>query len=563
MGRGDPGRGAWLRRGWRLLAALLACAPLWASPLEVARLPIPADPGPVLSGQLDSRFQTRANAVIREGSHQPRWWRIRTSAGLDARAEPLLLLDAPYMTRVEAWAPGAVVPTRHAIYGDDVDLRYSPRALAIPLPRGLVPGEAVYLRVDSPGAVPMAVSMHSRDEVHRADLDYVAWRTMILSAMVVLALLALAFWAGVGERSFAFLALTLVCAALYIAAMGGEVRAIPWLDALFGRDPRATRVVGCLGVMASNVFMRMFLDLRRQAPRLDRILHWLTLAMGGAALLNLAMDRRELAMLGNLLLVLSALAVFAAGAVTSIRGHRAARFLLLSWLPLIVMCILKALQLMGFIDGASWLTHALAASFALAGMLLTIGLSDKLLQLRRDRDHASHQASTDPLTGAMSRGAIERRLKEEVAIAHATGRPLCVAFVDIDHFKTINDSHGHHVGDACLSYISQRVRNRLLAQDVIGRYGGDELLVLMQDTALADGATRCEQMRSAVNCRPLSIDGLLVEGSLSVGLAQLRAGETAQQLLARADAALYASKAAGRDRVSSELSLHPDAQAGA
>ena len=560
MGKGDP-KGATRWRGWLLLAALTACASLRAGALEVARLPTPAEPAQVLSGQLDGQFQVRPVAVIQEVSHQPRWWRVRTSGRVDIQSEPLLLLDGPYMTRVEAWTPGAATPTRHAIYGDDMDLRYSSRALAIPLPQGLPAGASVYLRVSAPGAVPMAVSVQGRDEVHRADLIYVAWRTMILSAMVVLALLALAFWAGVGERSFAFLALTLTCAALYIAAMGGEMRGIPWLDALFGQDPRATRVVGCLGVMASNVFMRMFLDLRRQAPRIDRILHWLTLAMGATALLNLAMDRGEFAMLGNLLLVLSALAVFAAGAATSLKGHRAARFLLLSWLPLIVMCILKALQLMGFIAGASWLTHALAASFALAGLLLTIGLSDKLLQLRRDRDHASRQASTDPLTGVLSRGAIERRLKEEIAIVQATGRPLCVAFVDIDHFKGINDTHGHHVGDACLSYIGQRVRNRLRTQDLLGRYGGDEFLVLMPDTALADGAARSEQMLAAVNCRPLSIDGLLVAGSLSIGLAQLRAGETAQQLLARADAALYASKAAGRDRVSSELSPQANAQA--
>ncbi len=554
MGEGDPGKTArW--RGWLLLAALLACAPVAAQDLEVARLPFDADAREVVDGSLDARFRDRAGAVVREDSRTPVWWRVRTTAPVSAQSEPQLLLASPYLTRVEAWVPGVAAPIRHAIYGDDTDARYASRALVIALPHGLQPGEAVYLRVTAPAAVPMMLSVRTRDEVHRADLAYVAWRTMILSSMVVLGLLALAFWAGVGERSFVFLALMLACSALYIAAMGGEARNLPPLDALFGRSPQGARVIACLGTMASNIYMRMYLDLRSQAPRIDRMLWWLTAAMGVLAALNLAIDHSVLALAGNVVLVLSALAIFAAAAVASAKGVRAARFVLVSWLPLIVFSILKAAQLVGLFDGAEWLSHALASSFALAGLLLTIGLSDKLMQLRRDRDHASRQASTDPLTGTLSRAAIERRLGEEIEIAHRTGRPLCVAFVDIDRFKAINDNHGHYVGDACLRFIGQRIRNRLRTQDVLGRYGGDELLALMPDTTLAEGLARCEQLRAAVNCRPLSVDGLLVRGSLSLGLAQLRPGEQAGQLLARADAALYASKAAGRDRVSGDAAI--------
>ena len=560
MGQGNRGLTArW--RGWLALAALLACMPAFARDLEVARLPYPADAREVIAGAHDAGFQVReGDPVIREESHAPTWWRVRTPAPVDSRAEPQLVLEGPYLTQVEAWVPGAASPTRHAIYGEHADTRYAARALAVALPRGLQAGEAVYLRVTAPAAVPMALSVRSRDQVHRADLAHVAWRTAILSSMLVLGLLALAFWAGVRERSYGFLALTLGFSVLYIAAMGGEARAVPVLDALFGRGPQGARVVACLGVVTSNVFVRMYLDLRRQAPGIDRVLRWLTAAMALLAVLNFAFEHGILAQAGNIGLVLSALAVFAAAAVSSLRGSRAARFVLVSWLPLIVFSILKAAQLMGAFDAGDWLSHALAASFALAGLLLTIGLSDKLVQLRRDRDHASLQANVDPLTGALSRAAVERRLAQEVEVAHRTGRPLCVAFVDIDRFKAINDNHGHHVGDGCLRSISQRVRNRLRTQDVLGRYGGDELLALMPDTPLAEGLARCEQLRATVNCRPLSIDGLLVQGTLSVGVAQLRAGDQARELLARADAALYASKAAGRDRVSSETILPPELQ---
>ena len=548
---GSAGRMPWR---WVLLALLVACTPVSAQVLELARLsPSAAAGARVVEGQADARFERVAGAsrTLYEDSHAPTWWRVSAPEGVPARGEPQLLLDGPYLTQVEAWVPGARGATTHAIYGPHADLRYSSRALVIALPRGLAPGEPVYLRVVSPAAVPMALSVQPRDAVHRADLAHVGWRTLILSSMVVLALLALAFWAGVGERSFVFLALTLGFASLYIAAMGGEARMLPWTDALFGRSPQGARVVACLGVVSSNAFMRMYLELRRIAPALDRVLWLLACAMGVLAVVNLAADLPLLAMAGNMLLVASALAVFAAGAVASLRGVRAARFLLVSWLPLIVFSILKALQLSGVLVGAAWFSHALAASFALAGLLLTIGLSDKLLQLRRARDAASREASIDPLTGAMSRGAIERTLQEQVSLGHATGRALCVAFVDVDHFKTINDSHGHHAGDGCLRAIALRVRNRLRTRDALGRYGGDELLVVMPDTRLRDGLAVAEQLRASVNCRPLAIDGLRLRASLSVGLAELAPGEAVQQLLERADAALYASKSAGRDRVSS------------
>lgn len=507
-------------RGWLLAAALGACAPLLAQTpsdartgavgVEVARLADADAPvAQVLAGARDAQFAAAAEhePVIYERTRAPVWWRVRALRDLAVAERPQLLLDGPYLTRVEAWVPGGDRPTRHAIYGPDVDTRYAPRALVIALPQGLPQGEAVYLRVTAPAAVPMMVSVQPRDQVHRDDLAYVAWRTLILGTLVILLLLALSFWAGVGERSFVYLAVTLGSGALYLAASGGEVQGVPLLGWMFGHSPQPVRVVACVGVIASNYFMSMYLELGRHAPRLDRVLRVLAATMGAMAVANALLEARFLAGAGNLVLVLSSLAVFAAAVVTSLQGSRAARFLLVSWLPLIVTCILKALQLGGLIVGAPWFTHALAGSFALAGLILTIGLSDKLLQLRRDRDLASRQASIDGLTGLLNRHAIEHGLAEAVAAAKAARRPMCVAFVDIDHFKAINDTHGHHAGDCCLRFIAQRLRNQLRERDLLARYGGDELLVVMPDTNLEDG-------------------------------------------LARADAALYASKASGRNHVS-------------
>ncbi|HZH43581.1 MAG TPA: diguanylate cyclase [Lysobacter sp.] len=560
MGNG----GTWRRlhgHAWLWLVLLALVSPfVSANELEVARLPDgPADAAAVVRGDLDRAFVPNRNgeAVLFQIADRPVWWRIRSRDAIPAGDEPQLVLASPYLSQVEAWVPGRAEPTRHTLYGDAVDPRYSARALVIALPAGIPVGEAVYLRVFMPGGAPVQVAVEPRDAVHATDLEYVAWRAMILSTIVVLAVLALAYWAGVGERSFVFLALTLGCAALFIAGTGGEARALPGLGELFASGPRPTRAIGCFGILFSNLFMRLYLDLRRNAPRHDRVLMALTALAGALGVACAISDARVLPTLGNLLLVCSALVVFSAAMLCIARGDRAARFLLASWLPLIVSSVLRALQMLGFLQDWDHLDHLLAASFALAGLLLTVGLSDKMLQLRRDRDEASQHASFDPITAALNRRAIDQRLAEEVKAAHAHGRPLSVAFVDIDRFKAINDTCGHSVGDQCLRYISLRVRNTLRARDLLARFGGDELLVVMPDTTLDDACTVAERMRVAVNCRPLALDDRQLDCTLSIGIAELQPGENAERLLARADAALYASKSAGRDRVSGHAAVSP------
>lgn len=557
---GETGLITRMRLRMALATVLVAtCALAWAQPsgLVIARLAAPASEAAVVAGQYDPQFVVRAGAaVIYEDAKLPAWWRITSTRPIEAGDEPQLVLKAPYLNHVSAWVPGAV-PSGHALHGVDVDPGHSARALLIALPAGLQPGQAIYLRVDAPAAVPMAVSIESRNQAHRADLWHVAWRSMILTAMILLAILALAFWVGVGDRNFVHLAVTMGAAALYLAVMGGEIRAVPWLAGVMTQGPQAARVLACVAAVASNLFLRRYLDLPGNAPRIDRVVMALTWIMASMVLANVLVDDSRLAVFGNLVVVATALTLLVAGLTLVVRGNRAARFFLVSWLPLILSISMKAVEMIGGWVGPSWLDHAVAGSFALAGLLLTVGLSDKMLELRRDRDRASRQATIDTLTGALSRVAIEQQLSEHVARAHASGASLSVAYVDIDHFKAINDGHGHSVGDACLRFVAMRLRNGLRDSDALGRLGGDEMLIVMPHTALDEAMQVAEHVREAIDNRPLSVDGKLLPCSLSLGVAQLVRGEDAGQLLRRADGALYLSKSAGRNRVSSAPSTFP------
>lgn len=393
-------------------------------------------------------------------------------------------------------------------------------------------------------------------EALSADVTHVVWRTAALTALAILSVLALGTWIGIGERSYLYLSLALLAQVVFMASSGGELARVPWLGPLIGNDPRTPPVAALSALLAGFVFMTCYLDMKARHARAAAILRGCMIALWmllGLTLLTGAADVLMLVTKG--VVTVGTLAVLAASMRGVLEGQRAAGFLLLSWVPLLGILGLRAGEVLGVWTLASWVEQLVHAGPALSGLLLTIGLTDTLQQLRRDRDQASHMATYDALTGALARPVIEERLHTLVAKAHASGRPLSLVFFDIDRFKMVNDSHGHQVGDSCLRIIALRTRNRLRTYDVVGRWGGDELLVILPDTRLGEALGVAENLRSAVNCRSLSVDGKLFDASLSLGVAELAAGETAEHLLERADAALYASKSAGRDRVTGQA--HP------
>lgn len=387
------------------------------------------------------------------------------------------------------------------------------------------------------------------------DLSDVVWRTALLTALSILSVLAFGIWAGIGERSYLYLSLALLAQLVCMASSGGELARLPIVGPLIGDNPRTPYVTGLAALLAGFVFMAHYLDMDARHARMARIVRGCNLALLALLALMLVTGAAGLMLVASVVAAVGTVAVL----IASVRGlrerQRPAGFLLLSWIPMLAVMALYIGEVLGVWLPPPWAHHAVHAGPALSGLLLTIGLTDTLQQMRRDRDSASRMATFDALTGALSRPVIEERLHTLVAQAHSSGRPMALVFFDIDRFKAVNDDHGHRVGDSCLRIIALRTRNRLRTYDVFGRWGGDELLVILPDTRLGEALGVAENLRSAVNCRPLSIDGKLFDASLSLGVAELAACETAEHLLERADAALYASKSAGRDRVTGQA--HP------
>ena len=159
-------------------------------------------------------------------------------------------------------------------------------------------------------------------------------------------------------------------------------------------------------------------------------------------------------------------------------------------------------------------------------------------------------AMTDDLTLAYNQRYLSPRLNEEIERAKRGGQPLSVAMLDLDHFKRVNDDHGHDVGDAVLRLFADRVRGAVRRVDVLIRRGGEEFLLLMPATALDQARKTCERIRSKLSDAELDVGGgLRIRQTVSIGVATWDFKETPEALQRRADVALYAAKEQGRDRV--------------
>jgi two-component system cell cycle response regulator len=161
-----------------------------------------------------------------------------------------------------------------------------------------------------------------------------------------------------------------------------------------------------------------------------------------------------------------------------------------------------------------------------------------------------HQASHDPLTGLWNRGQVHAQLDADLVQARRTGHPMSIIMADIDHFKHVNDRHGHAAGDDTLQIVARRVKDALRTSDQVSRYGGEEFLILLPDTPLPEARLIAERVRQAVASTPVATRAGNLDITLSLGVASsTEAGLSRDSLLAAADEALYRAKAGGRNRV--------------
>jgi len=174
-----------------------------------------------------------------------------------------------------------------------------------------------------------------------------------------------------------------------------------------------------------------------------------------------------------------------------------------------------------------------------------LGVTRDISERKRFEEELTRLAVTDPLTGLWNRRHTGELLAADLAQAQRHGQSLTLLMVDIDHFKAINDTHGHQTGDRVLIEVARRLQENIRSTDVVGRWGGEEFMILLRYCTLQDGIGTAEKLRATIADAPIGP----VCVRISVGAATLQAGEDPDSWVARADSALYQAKRAGRNAV--------------
>ncbi len=387
-------------------------------------------------------------------------------------------------------------------------------------------------------------------EYLQRDAQWLMFASASFAVMLAMVLMALCFSLMLRDVTYAWYGGYIICYALIQGIQTGFVfHPLGW-QWLVGMSWMVGAAAVALSVAFASLFMVRFCALQQHAPLLR--VPVMAVAVGMIQLVLMRCSGVPLLVevaqaLLNPLLMIGALVLLVAAIVAAVRGSRQAWFFLAGWTPLLLLTALTSAQVGGALPRLDWLNDVSLAAGAFEALVLSLGLADRALQLRQDRDVVQGLADHDPLTHALNRRSWGTRAN--ALLAAGPIRPIALLFLDLDHFKLLNDRHGHHSGDRALVAVADTLAAELRPGDLFGRYGGEEFV------AMLDGIDAQEAVQVATRlCRrvhrleiPVRDEEQLL--SISIGVAMRQPGDSLEILTQRADQAMYRAKLHGRNRV--------------
>ena len=542
---------AWL---WGLVSVVASTTVIAASPaLEVRALAAPeASATSVASGELDAQF-----APVDSSVRPPvAWLKIRATEPFAPGGVPVLVVRKASTTSLELFesSGGVSKPLPRAL---ELYEYRGAQAVVFVLPAGLSPEQTFYAHVDTHGGSHGEVNFSAStlaDVLARGD-EHARMIALAFGALLAVSIAALLIWFVLSDRIFILYAAFFTLQALYIVYLSGQGFEWPWLAWARPLTSHAWNVPVALSGAVACLFVREITELKHVSPRVYTSFQWLAAAFVLLAASNVAKIiglANVVSSIGNLLFLFTALFTLIVAFLAWRRGIRAAGWFLLAWGLLEASTIASAVRLLMADDehAERLLYFGLPLSMVAAAILIALGVADRLRDQRVALSDAERRAQTDALTGVLNRRSLIERLEAACLRARARNLPISLLFIDLDHFKDINDSYGHAAGDACLRAIVDPIQSELRQSDVIGRYGGEEFVVILSSADTAAAHPIAERILGRV--ASIRVEGFRVPIQLtcSIGVAGSdMLGVWDEQLIARADAAVYAAKSAGRNRV--------------
>jgi len=525
-------------------------------PAEVRILDAAPNPtvSAVTSGSLDAKFVPITAAMAR--NRGVFWLQLAFADGDLPPGIPVVVMHSAWQTRAEIYAVRG---------GETLAL---PQAAQLPEFRGtrntvftalsVGAGQRLYVRVDTTGSEWKQVSftVSTLEGALARGTEHTRMIALAFGALMAVALAALLIWFLLADPVFVLYATLFFLQALYVVYLSGQGFEWPWLSVARPLGSFAWNVPISLSGAVACLFAREIADLKRFSPRVYAVFGWLAAAF---VVITFANAAKFLGLgvwvngLGNVVFLGAAIFTLIVSFLAWRRGSRPAGWFLIAWGLLEGFTIAAALRFLFTGSEESYpllYYYGLPLSMVAAAVLIALGVADRLRAQRLALTDAERRAQTDPLTGVLNRRSLIERLDAACVRAQARGLPIALLFIDLDHFKQINDSFGHQAGDACLRAIIDPIHAELRQSDVIGRYGGEEFVVILSSADAAAANPIAERILERVAAVQVTGFGAPIRLTCSIGVASSDIlGVWGEHLIAQADVAVYRAKRLGRNQV--------------
>jgi diguanylate cyclase (GGDEF)-like protein len=549
-----------LAAGFLIWLGILGSAQSFAADTAIrvrALAPADAHPTPeaVVSGSLDDQLQPFSKAPG-HNNWRDYWLKLIPHEPASIDGTPVLIMNATrgLQAQLFAYREGKLVPL---ILAANLPAFLGARDEVFIVPEGVPPTQPLYAHVASSSneAQYLSVSQSALQSTLELGAERARMIALTFGALMAVSLAALLIWFVLKDPLFILYATMFFLQALYVAYLSGQGFDWPWLSFAVPLESFAWNVpVGLSGAVAC-LFTREIADLKHFSPRVYAIFGWFAVAFVIITAANVAKFIGLLSVVnivGNVMFVAAAVFTIIVCVLAWRRGNRAAGWFLIAWTLLEGFTIAAALRFLvtSSVGSDSLDYYGLPLSMVAGSILIALGVADRLRAQREALSEAERRAQTDPLTGVLNRRSLIERLDAACTRAKARGLPIALLFIDLDHFKQINDTFGHAAGDACLRAIIEPIHAELRQSDVIGRYGGEEFVVILSSADAAVAAPIAQRIVERVAALRVSGFGAPINVTCSIGIAASDTlGVWGEPLLAQADAAVYVAKRSGRNQI--------------
>lgn len=514
----------------------------------------------------------------------------------------LLEISYPVLDHVEVYVVSDGKVRDQLVVGDKQPFYARPvrhRNFVVPLD---VPPEQttrVYLRAQTTSSLQLPMTLWRQEAFYAAEQTNMLFEGAYYGIVLVMILYNLFVFLAVGERSFLYYVGYITAMPLFLASLHGLTFQYLWPEATWWNDQSIIVFLNLVVVFGAAFTMRFLSVIPSIHPRLA----WATITVasvaGLASLLGFVVPYSHMVIPSIVIAAVGCTGIIVLSAVRWVKNDPAARYYGVAWFFMLFGGIVLALNKFTILPQNFFTENATQVGSALGVILLSIALADRLNREKQRTFQAQERLyreerkarlaqedslrvqqeanvtleervqertrdletlnerlrelnATDALTGLKNRGYFDRAFQSFCVKAFRFGKPLSVMVIDIDHFKSFNDTYGHLVGDDCLQMVSQGIQRYVTRpQDLAARYGGEEFVVLLPDTPEEGARSVAEKIREEIGHTDFRVSDDVLNLTVSIGICSLipERADQAKELFEMADNALYSAKTQGRNQV--------------